>query len=45
MLTGADGLQNPTSIVLRDGAAYVFDAAYSTHTDPNILRAPLSELP
>jgi sugar lactone lactonase YvrE len=45
VLTGADGLQNPTSIVLRDGAAYVFDAAYSTHTDPNILRAPLSQLP
>jgi sugar lactone lactonase YvrE len=45
VLTGTDGLQNPTSIVLRGDAAYVFDAAYATHTDPNILRAPLSELP
>ena len=44
VLTGGDGLQNPTSIVLRDGAAYVFDAAYATHTDPNILRVPLLEL-
>jgi sugar lactone lactonase YvrE len=44
VLTGADGLQNPTSVVLRGGGAYVFDAAYVTHTDPNILRAPLWEL-
>jgi hypothetical protein len=39
VLTGTDGLQNPTSIVLRGGVAYVFDAAYVTHTDPNVLRA------
>jgi sugar lactone lactonase YvrE len=44
VLTDADGLQNPTSIVLSGSAAYVFDAAYATHTDPNILRAPLLEL-
>ena len=44
VLTGTDGLQNPTSIVLRGDTAYVFDAAYVTHTDPNILRAPLREL-
>jgi len=44
VLTGTDGLQNPTSIVLRGGAAYVFDAAYVTHTDPNVLRAPLRSL-
>jgi hypothetical protein len=41
VLTAADGLQNPTSIVLRGGVAYVFDAAYVTHTDPNLLRARL----
>jgi sugar lactone lactonase YvrE len=44
VLTAADGLQNPTSIVLRGGAGYVFDAAYTTHSDPNILRAPLRAL-
>lgn len=44
VLTGSDGLQNPTSIVLRGDAAYVFDAAYVTHTDPNILRAPRQTL-
>jgi sugar lactone lactonase YvrE len=45
VLTGTDGLENPTSIVVRGGAAYVFDAAYVTHTDPNIVRAPLRALP
>jgi hypothetical protein len=44
VLTGTDGLQNPTSIVLCGGMAYVLDAAYVTHIDPNILRVPLRAL-
>jgi hypothetical protein len=40
-LTAADGLQNPTSVALRHGTAYVPSAAYPTATDPNLLLASL----
>jgi len=41
VLTAADGLQNPTSVALRRGTAYVPSAAYTTATDPNLLLAPV----
>lgn len=37
VLTGADGLQNPTSVALRGTTLYVLSAAYTTATDPNLL--------
>ncbi|WP_225824100.1 SMP-30/gluconolactonase/LRE family protein [Streptomyces naphthomycinicus] len=37
VLTGADGLQNPTSLAVRGSTAYVASAAYSTNDDPNLL--------
>lgn len=37
VLTGADGLQNPTSVAVRRGVAYIPSAAYSTAADPNLL--------
>jgi hypothetical protein len=37
VLTGADGLQNPTSMAVRGNTVYVANAAYSTRTDPNLL--------
>jgi hypothetical protein len=39
------GLQNPTSLVIRDGAAYVASGAYFTEPDPqpNLLRVPLGD--
>ncbi|MFC9243775.1 hypothetical protein ACFT7S_06900 [Streptomyces sp. NPDC057136] len=36
-----DGLQNPTSVALRGKEVYVLSAAYTTATDPNLLRARL----
>ncbi|MCQ4212811.1 hypothetical protein [Streptomyces longispororuber] len=39
VLTEADGLQNPTSIAVRRGTAYIPSAAYTTATDPNLLVA------
>ncbi|MFK4227881.1 hypothetical protein [Streptomyces sp. NPDC019890] len=42
VLTAADGLQNPTSVALRRGTAYVPSAAYTTATDPNLLLAPVT---
>lgn len=41
VLTAAHGLQNPTSVALRRGTAYVPSAAYTTATDPNLLVARL----
>jgi SMP-30/Gluconolactonase/LRE-like region len=41
LLDAADGLQNPTSVALRGNAVYVLSAAYTTGTDPNLLRAHL----
>jgi sugar lactone lactonase YvrE len=42
VLDGTDGLQNPTSIAVRGRDVYVLSAAYTTATDPNLLRARLS---
>ncbi|MFI5645330.1 hypothetical protein [Kitasatospora sp. NPDC051705] len=41
VLTGADGLSNPTSVAVRGGTVYVPSAAYFTRTDPNLLLADL----
>lgn len=43
VLDATDGLQNPTSIALRGDDVYVLSAAYTTATDPNLLRARLSD--
>jgi len=42
VLTGTDGLENPSAIAVRGRTVYVTDAAYSTHTDPNLLTARLT---
>lgn len=44
VLTGQDGLQNPTSIEVRHGMVQVLDAAYVTGKDPNLLTVPLHNL-
>ncbi|MDH6218212.1 SMP-30/gluconolactonase/LRE family protein [Streptomyces pseudovenezuelae] len=41
VLDATDGLQNPTSVALRGKDVYVLSAAYTTATDPNLLRARL----
>lgn len=41
VLTGDDGLQNPTAVAVRCGKVLVASAAYFTRTDPNLLRARL----
>ncbi|GAA0828335.1 hypothetical protein ACFQVD_36945 [Streptosporangium amethystogenes subsp. fukuiense] len=43
VLDAADGLQNPTSVALRGNDVYVLSAAYTTATDPNLLRARLRD--
>ncbi|MCX5397819.1 hypothetical protein [Streptomyces sp. NBC_00102] len=45
VLTGADGLQNPTSLAVRGATAYVASGAYTTNEDPNLLavRLPAAE--
>ncbi|MDH2429369.1 hypothetical protein [Sphaerisporangium sp. TRM90804] len=45
VLDGTDGLQNPTSVALRGNDVYVLSAAYTTATDPNLLRARLRTHP
>ncbi|WP_329047752.1 hypothetical protein OG738_36305 [Amycolatopsis sp. NBC_01488] len=40
VLTAADGLQNPTSVAVRGTTVYVFSAAYTTQTDPNLILTP-----
>jgi streptogramin lyase len=40
ILTAADGLQNPTSVAVRGNTVYVFSAAYTTQTDPNLILTP-----
>ncbi|MGS2645733.1 hypothetical protein [Streptosporangium sp. G12] len=45
VLDAADGLQNPTSVALRGDDVYVLSAAYTTATDPNLLRARLRDHP
>ncbi len=42
-LTGADGLQGPTSVAIQDDRAYVYSAAYLTQTDPNVILARVSQ--
>ncbi|MET8403612.1 hypothetical protein [Streptomyces sp900116325] len=37
VLTGADGLENPTSLAVRGNTAYIASGAYFTNSDPNIL--------
>ncbi|WP_432904721.1 hypothetical protein ACQP1S_07940 [Micromonospora matsumotoense] len=41
LLTGADGLQNPTSVAVRGHTILVASAAYTTSTDPNLIVATL----
>ncbi|MFC1401261.1 MULTISPECIES: hypothetical protein [Streptacidiphilus] len=41
VLDASDGLQGPTSIALHGNDVDVFSAAYTTATDPNLLRAHL----
>ncbi|GAA3019901.1 hypothetical protein [Streptosporangium longisporum] len=43
VLDAGDGLQNPTSVALRGREVYVLSAAYTTATDPNLLRARLHD--
>ncbi|MFC9914075.1 SMP-30/gluconolactonase/LRE family protein [Streptomyces sp. NPDC059862] len=42
VLTGADGLQNPTSLAVRGTRAYVASGAYFTNDDPNLLAARIT---
>ena len=39
VLTGADGLENPTSLAVRGNTAYIASGAYFTNDDPNLLAA------
>jgi sugar lactone lactonase YvrE len=41
VLTGDDGLQNPTALAVRRSTVLVTSAAFFTRTDPNLLRARL----
>jgi hypothetical protein len=41
VLTGADGLSNPTDVKVRHDTVYVSSAAYFTFNDPNLLIAHL----
>ncbi|GGW77590.1 hypothetical protein GCM10010350_73370 [Streptomyces galilaeus] len=41
VLDATGGLQNPTSVALRGKDVYVLSAAYTTGSDPNLLRARL----
>ncbi|MGX5393763.1 SMP-30/gluconolactonase/LRE family protein [Streptomyces anulatus] len=42
VLTGADGLENPTSLAVRGNKAYIASGAYFTNTDPNLLAARIN---
>ncbi|WP_217145891.1 SMP-30/gluconolactonase/LRE family protein [Streptomyces sp. AC627_RSS907] len=42
VLTGADGIENPTSLAVRGTTAYVASGAYFTNDDPNVLAARVS---
>ncbi|MFI0242915.1 hypothetical protein [Streptomyces sp. NPDC016845] len=39
VLTGTDGLENPTSLAVRGATAYIASGAYFTDNDPNLLAA------
>ncbi|GGQ98714.1 hypothetical protein [Streptomyces flaveolus] len=43
VLTGADGLQNPTSLAVRGHTAYIASGAYFTNEDPNLLAVRFGE--
>jgi sugar lactone lactonase YvrE len=43
VLTGDDGLQNPTAVAVRCRTVLVTSAAFFTRTDPNLLRAWLDQ--
>src|SRR5712671_8041457 len=43
VLTGADGLEGPTAIAIRQGELYVLSAAFLLQKDPNILVADLDQ--
>ncbi|WP_381568776.1 SMP-30/gluconolactonase/LRE family protein [Streptomyces eurythermus] len=42
VLTGTDGLQNPTSLAVRGRTAYIASGAYFTDEDPNLLTARIA---
>ncbi|MET7645873.1 hypothetical protein ABZS83_20025 [Streptomyces sp. NPDC005426] len=42
VLTGADGLENPTSLAVRGNTAYIASGAYFTNDDPNLLAARIA---
>ncbi|CAG6397197.1 conserved exported hypothetical protein [Actinacidiphila cocklensis] len=42
VLTGVDGLENPTSLAIRGNTAYIASGAYFTNNDPNILAARIT---
>ncbi|MFC4070190.1 hypothetical protein [Actinoplanes subglobosus] len=42
VLTAADGLSNPTAVLVRGDRIYVTSAAYTTQRDPNLLVARLA---
>ncbi|WP_037861476.1 SMP-30/gluconolactonase/LRE family protein [Streptomyces sp. NRRL S-340] len=42
VLTGADGLENPTSLAVRGTTAYIASGAYFTDHDPNLLAARIT---
>ncbi|AYN43241.1 hypothetical protein D9753_35050 [Streptomyces dangxiongensis] len=42
VLTGADGLENPTSLAVRGTTAYIASGAYFTDNDPNLLTARIT---
>ncbi|MFI6122864.1 hypothetical protein ACIBCU_24255 [Streptomyces sp. NPDC051064] len=42
VMTGADGLENPTSLAVRGSTAYIASGAYFTNSDPNILAARIT---
>jgi hypothetical protein len=41
VLTGTDGIENPTSLAVRGTTAYVASGAYFTNNDPNLLTVRL----
>jgi hypothetical protein len=43
VLTGADGLQNPTSLAVRGHTVYIASGAYFTNEDPNLLAVRFGE--
>ena len=43
VLTGEDGLQNPTAVAVRCSTVLVTSAAFFTRTYPNLLRARLDQ--